>query len=833
VSTHLINRILERNDMTREVLTDGWSVRRRATAFQELGSSHADDWTTVLVPHDAVIGLDRDADLPHGETTAYFPGGAFEYRRTLPAPETMAGQVVELEFDGVYRDAMVYVNGALAGQHAYGYSRFTVRIDPFLKFGADNEIRVACRTYQDSRWYAGAGLHRDVTLVVKEAVRIARDGVRLTTPDIDADRAVVEVAVTVENGSLTTSTPVVEVVVEDPQGRQVAKGSTPVTVLSGTSATTRHRLLVDSPILWDVDSPALHTARVRMRHADQVLDEEATAFGIRTLQLDARRGLRINGRTVKLRGTCIHADNGPLGAVSLPRAEERRVTLLKEAGFNAIRSSHHPASAALLDACDRLGMLVMDETFDMWTTGKSDFDYAFDFPHWWERDIEALVARAFNHPSVVMYSIGNEIPEVGNRFGAVWSRRLAEKIRSLDTTRFVTNGINGFVATLDDVLPMMRAQRETATEQPTAEGGVNTMMDAWGALLAKIQTAPQTTAATEESFAVLDVAGMNYAEARYEMDRDLFPDRVIVGTETYPTVIAANWDLVTRNDHVIGDFTWTGWDYLGETGIGRVHYADADPGRSGFSGGYPELTAFTGDIDITGHRRPASYYREIVFGLRREPYIAVLRPENHGRKVAVATQWAWSDAVSSWTWEGFEGRPTTVEVYADADEVELLLDGVAIDRSKVGTARELRADFEVTYQPGTLSAVAYTDGVETGRTSLTTAGDALVLVADADRTGLTADGRDLAYVTLTLTDGEGGSHPGRDRRVEITVHGPAVLAGVASGNPSTDEPLTGTGCTTFDGRAVAVVRPTGPGDITLTARADGCVPATVRLKATP
>ncbi|GHG14539.1 MULTISPECIES: glycoside hydrolase family 2 TIM barrel-domain containing protein [Amycolatopsis] len=817
--------------MTREVLTHGWSVRRRATAFQELGNAGADDWAEVLVPHDAVVGLERDPDLARGETTAYFPGGAFEYRRTLPAPETMAGQVVELEFDGVYRDAMVYVNGALAGQHAYGYSRFTVRIDPFLRFGTDNEIRVACRTHQDSRWYAGAGLHRDVTLVVKDPVRVARDGIRITTCDVDTDRAVVEVAVTVENDSLSTTTVALEAVVEDPQGHEAARGTAPVTVLPGTTATARHRLVVDSPALWDVDSPALHTAHLRLRHGDRLLDEESTTFGIRTLQLDARHGLRINGRTVKLRGTCLHADNGPLGAVSLPRAEERRIAMLKKAGFNAIRSSHHPASAALLDACDRIGMLVMDETFDMWTTGKSDFDYAFEFPQWWERDVEALVARAFNHPSVIMYSIGNEIPETGDRFGAVWSRRLAEKVRSLDSTRFVTNGINGFVATLDTVLPMLRAQRGAAAEQTPAEGGVNTMMDAWGALLARIQSSPQTTAATEESFAVLDVAGMNYAEARYELDRELFPDRVIVGTETYPTVIAANWTLVTRNDHVIGDFTWTGWDYLGETGIGRVHYAGAEAGRSGFSGGYPELTAFTGDFDITGHRRPASYYREIVYGLRQEPYIAVLRPEFHGREVAVATQWAWSDAISSWTWEGFEGRPVAVEVYADADEVELLLDGVVLGRAKVGTKREYRADFEVTYQPGVLIAVAYAGGVKTGRTSLTTAGDALVLVADADRTELVADGRDLAYLTLRLTDGRGNVHPGRDRRVEVTVDGPAVLAGIASGNPSTDEPLTGTGCTTFDGRALAVVRPTGLGDITVTAQADGCARATVRLRA--
>jgi beta-galactosidase len=827
--------------MSREVLTDGWSVRRRTTAFQELGNAATDDWVDVLVPHDAIIGGERDPGLAHGETSAYHPGGAFEYRRILHTPQTLVGRLIELEFDGVYRDAMVYVNGALAGQHAYGYSRFTVRIDPYLRFGPGedgrNEIRVACRTHQDSRWYAGAGIHRDVALVVKEAVHIASDGVRVTTPDIDLDRGVVEIAVTVRNTSARTTTSVLAAAIADPAGAEVADASSPITLLPGTSGVVRHRLVVACPALWSVNRPQLHTARLRLRDdtdgAEHVVEEETVTFGIRSLQLDVRHGLRINGEVVKLRGACIHADNGPLGAVSLPRAEERRIALLKQAGFNAVRSSHHPASAALLDACDRLGVLVMDETFDMWTSAKSDFDYAYDFPQWWERDVEALVARAVNHPSVIMYSIGNEIPEVGTPFGAVWSRRLAEKVRELDRTRFVTNGVNGFVAMLDMVLPMIRAARDGAAEQPAdTAGGVNTMMDAFAAMMSGVQTAPETSAATEESFAVLDVAGMNYADARYELDRELFPNRIIVGTETWPSMIAGNWDLVIRHDHVIGDFTWAGWDYLGETGIGRVRYAGEEGSTpTGFSGGYPELTAYCGDIDIIGHRRPASYYREIVFGLRTEPYIAVLRPQFHGREVALATQWSWSDAVSSWTWEGFQGRPVRVEVYADADEVELVLDGTSLDRAKVGGTRAFRAEFEVVYRPGVLTAVAYADGAELGRTTLSTAAPSLALVADVDRTDLDADGRDLAYVALTLTDGAGTVHPGRDRRIEVRVEGPALLAGIASGAPATEEPLTGSGCTTFDGRALAIIRPTGPGDIRVTATADGCAPVSVDLRA--
>jgi beta-galactosidase len=407
--------------MTRQILTHGWSVRRRSTAFQELGDPTVDDWTDVLVPHDAQVGLERVPDLPRGETTAYYPGGAFEYRRTLQAGPELAGKVVQLEFDGVYRDAMVYVNGVLAGQHAYGYSRFVVRIDPYLRPDQDNEIRVACRTHQDSRWYTGAGIYRDVTLTVQEAVHLVHDGVRVTTPEVDADAALVEVAVSVANPAPQRVTPRVPTTLRRAGDAPVATGTSPITLLPGETGVVRHRLVVDEPELWDVDTPHLYSARVVL--GDDAIDERTVSFGVRSLSVDARRGLRINGRSVKLRGACIHGDNGPLGAVSLPRAEERRIQLLKAAGFNAIRSSHHPASAALLDACDRLGMLVMDETFDMWTSGKSDFDYAFEFPRWWEQDVEAMVARAFNHPSVIMYSIGNEIPELGDRFGGVWSHQ--------------------------------------------------------------------------------------------------------------------------------------------------------------------------------------------------------------------------------------------------------------------------------------------------------------------------------------------------------------------------------------------------------------------------
>jgi hypothetical protein len=331
----------------------------------------------------------------------------------------------------------------------------------------------------------------------------------------------------------------------------------------------------------------------------------------------------------------------------------------------------------------------------------------------------------------------------------------------------------------------------------------------------------------EESYAVLDVAGMNYAEARYELDRELFPTRIIVGTETWPTSIAGNWAIVKANGHVLGDFTWTGWDYLGETGIGATRYA-AGPGEgtSPMPSAYPEVTAWCGDIDITGHRRAVSYFREIVFGLRHDPYIAVNPPSNHGRLVAVASPWAWGDAIESWSWSGCEGDPVTVDVYSDAEEIELLLNGVPVGRAPV---ESFRVSFEATYQPGELTAVSYEADAETGRFSITSAGADVVLQADVERCDLRADGTDLGYVDLTFTDGAGVVQSGLDRLVTVTVEGPASLQALGSGSPATTEAYTSCAHTTYGGRLLAVVRPTGTGSISVTAVAEGCPPATATL----
>lgn len=818
----------EVKNLIRVSFNDDWQTRPKVNPFAEL-SGPKTPYRPVTLPHDAMTGRERAA--PGGEVTmeggagAYFPGGTYEYRKTFSVPEEHRGKRILFEFEGVYRDAVVYVNGDYAGQRPFGYSHFFIDADRFLRFGQDNEIRVEARTHRDSRWYTGAGIYRDTWMLVGEVVRIAPDGLRVTTPDIDGGRAVVEVATRVENDSIAIRTVDVVTEIRDADGSVVATDLSKLTLLPGEPATARRRLYVRGPQLWSPGSPALYAARVTLKDSDRdgEVDAETVTFGIRSLSLDPEHGLRINGGTVKLRGACIHHDNGVLGAATFARAEERRVQLLKDAGFNAIRMSHNPMSKAMLEACDRLGMLVVDEAFDVWTSAKSEFDYSLNFPEWWERDIEAMVAKDVNHPSVILYSIGNEIPETGSPAGAAWGRKLAEKVRALDNTRYVTNAVNGMLAVMADLGALMQRSQEKAADDGK---GINTLMADAGDAMNAISASGLVTHKTAESFAVLDVAGMNYAEARYALDKDLFPNRIILGTETFPTRIDGNWRLVKQHGHVIGDFTWTGWDYLGEVGIGRPQYLTSDTHRPSHTAPYPYLVAGCGDIDITGHRRPASYYREIVFGLRAQPYLAVRRPQHHDRTYA-GTPWAWSDTVATWTWPGFEGEPITIEVYGDADEVELLLDGRSLGRRPVGGKHRFRTEFDTAYEPGELLAIAYRDGAETGRHTLRSAIGPARLRAETDRRVITATGGDLAYITLTLTDPDGTLHTAADRPVRVDVSGAGVLLGFGSADPSTEERFDATERRTYEGRALAVLRPTGPGKIRLLASAPECDPVEV------
>lgn len=792
--------------MNRTTFNDGWQFREKVNPFAELGGISS-PYVDVTVPHDATISRDRD---PNGNgAVAFFPAGVYQYRKTLGVPAALTGKRIILEFEGVYRDAMVYINGALAGQRPYGYSAFTVGADQFLRPGQENLIEVEARNGEDSRWYTGAGIYRNVWILTSEDVNIAPDGLRVATPDIDDAGAIAEVTLTVENSRSRPVTVNLEVIVTAPDGMQAAAGTTVVTIAAHSNAVSRQRLYVPAPQLWSAETPALHSVSARVLDDSQPLDVSEATFGIRKIQVDPVNGLRVNGATVKLRGACVHHDNGILGVATFPAAEERRVRLLKEAGFNAIRSAHNPLSVAMLEACDRLGMYVIDEAFDVWHSPKSPQDYSLRFNDWWQRDLASMIAKDFNHPSVISYSIGNEIPETGSPEGGITGRGLAEWVRELDGTRLVTNAINGLFAVLDDV------KKLAVGSQDSDEIGINTLMAGIGDFMNTIGTSQLVTDKTAESFGVLDIAGMNYLDARYLVDKELFPNRVIIGTETFPTRIDHNWRLVHENSHVIGDFTWTGFDYLGEVGVGRPQYLKEGELPS-MAGPYPWIAAWCGDLDLIGHRRPASYYRQIVFELRAEPYIAVRHPVDEAVSL-YAGPWTWSDAIASWTWSGREGHPLVVEVYSNADEVELALNGRTLGTAPAGPNNRYRAEFTVPYQPGNLTATAIRGGERAETFILCTA-------TGAPMVGAVVSGTDsiLRFVEIALTDSVGNLFTGTDRPVTVTVSGEGVLAALGSGNPAPREKYSARTHTTFNGRALAVVRLTGTNGTRVKISTDEC-----------
>ncbi len=815
--------------MERVSFNDGWSVRPKVSTFLERGGLTA-SWMPVLLPHDVMIDATRSPS--EGPGNAYFPGGTWEYQKKFEVPTQHRGKRVFVEFEGVYRETLVTVNGSFAGHHSYGYTGFALTIDHLVHYGEENEIRVEVTAQEDARWYSGAGIYRNVKLVVGESVHLALDSLWVRTPEIDDDLAIVVVTALLENDGVVTVPVSVETRILDDRGFVVASEVSPMTSFPRRAGKVRQRLAVPDPRRWSAAAPDLYTCQVVVRDQDGVVvDRDGTTFGIRSLQLDPVRGLRINGEVVKLRGACIHHDNGVIGAATVERADERRIEILKASGFNAIRSAHNPASKALLEACDRLGMLVMDEAFDMWTQPKMRNDYASVFAESWEADIDAMVRKDRNHPSVVLYSIGNEIPDTGNPTGADLGRALAERIRALDDTRYVTNGINPIISVgIQTIMEMAAPSVGDEADAGEENAGVNTIMQRLRTALPILLQSDAVAERLDEPYSYLDVAGYNYSDARYEVDGNRMPNRLIVGSETHNTNIAQNWPKVLELAHVIGDFTWTGWDYLGEVGLGRVEYG-VDGGL--LMGDYPWLASWCADIDITGQRRALSYLRETVFGLRSEPYISVRDPKRHG---ATATHLGlagepWLEGLASWSWPGFEGRPVTVDVMSDADEVELLVNGTSLGRKPAGQPHRFRTTFETTFEPGEIVVVAFGGGAEVARRTLQSGSGVVGLDVRVDRLEIRADDTDLAYVDITLVDAEGRLHHVEDRAITVEVEGSGELMGLGSANPRTEEPFGESTHNTFHGRALAVVRPTAPGTVTVTVAASGLAPRHVTIEA--
>ncbi|MBR1496583.1 MAG: DUF4982 domain-containing protein, partial [Oscillospiraceae bacterium] len=636
----------------------------------------------------------------------------------------------------------------------------------------------------NSRWYSGSSIYRDVYLLTAERAYIEADGVRITTESADEDYAVLSVKTALVNDTGLSQSFTLDTALYSAEGGAAGGERSAFFLKAGERKELSQRILVKSPALWSEDSPALYRfeSALRLAGAAEPIDRAEGSFGIRTLALDAARGLRVNGRTVKLRGACVHHDSGLLGAATWYDAQYRQVKLLKEAGFNALRISHHPAAPALLRACDELGMYVMDEFSDMWSRAKNDLDYALDFGAWWEKDVGLMVKKDFNHPCVILYSVGNEIPEIGTDGGSRLCAAIAERMRELDPTRYTTAGINGVFAAGDQMGRIMADLSRDMQAAGEVEGNVNDFMTVMDTKMDQIVVHAAISERLEKACASLDVAGYNYMAARYEPDSVSYPNRVMVGSETYPPDIARNWALVEKLPCVIGDFTWTGWDYIGEAGVGIPAYRF---GEGGFGAQFPCQLAYCGDLDITGFRRPLSFYREIVFGLRKAPYIAVQDPRHYGENL-IKTPWVMSDAVSSWDWAGCEGRPVVVEVYSAAAEVELFVNGKSLGRQPAGPEHGFRALFETVCAPGALRAVD-----SFGEFTLATA-EKPALRLEKDYAG-----GELVYLSVALDGG--------DDEISAEVTGAALL-GFGSGDPKPAENYNGTKTHTWNGRAQLILK---------------------------
>lgn len=784
--------------VTRDVpFDDGWRFHRGDAPGADRPGFDDSAWRTLDLPHDWSIenqaspdGVKRpgpfDKELSAGKvSTGWVVGGTGWYRKRFRLP-SLGDRRVEVRFDGVYMDADVWLNGRLLGHQPYGYSSFALDLTPYAVEG-DNVLAVRVKNEgQNSRWYSGSGIYRQVWLTTTGPLRVPLWGVTVTTPEVSAASATVSVSVDLANAGEAAPDVRVRLRLVGPEGKAAGQGEAHVAVPARGAASATVKVDVASPKLWSPATPTLHRAVLEVVAGGTVADRVEQVFGIRKVEIDAEKGLRVNGVPTEMKGACMHHDNGPLGAAAIDRAEERRVEIMKAAGFNAIRTSHNPPSPAFLDACDRLGMLVIDEAFDMWERPKNPQDYHRFFEGWWAHDLAAMVRRDRNHPSVVLWSIGNEVNERADPSGLEIAKRLIAGTRRDDPTRGVTNAICGFWDHKD---------------RPWTD--------------------------THVAFELLDVGGYNYQWKEYENDHARAPARVMAGTESFPLEAFESWDAVLRLPYVIGDFVWTGWDYLGESGIGRAYVEGEEKGD--FLGEWPWHVAGCGDIDILGHRKPQSYYREALWR-KGVLHVTVHRPLPEGKKEKV-TQWGWPDVESHWTWPGQEGKTVKVAVYSSCDRVALKLNGKAVGERPTTKADKHRAELEVTYQPGELEASCVAPGDPKTRVGLVTAGPAATLRLTADRDEIRASRNDLSYVRIEVVDAKGQVVPAARPEIRTRVTGPGELAALASADPVDLAGFRGPSRRPHQGVAQAIVRPTGAGKMELVAEAAGLPPAKITIEA--
>jgi beta-galactosidase len=773
----------------------GWRFHRGGALGAENPQFDDSGWRLLDLPHDWSIEdlpgtespFNRDAisQVSGGFTT----GGTGWYRKSFNIPSELAAKRIIIQFDGVYMNPEIWINGVSLGSHPYGYTSFWYDISDKVHFGQPNILAVKVRNEgENSRWYSGSGIYRHVWLKILEPVHVAQWGTRITTPEVKAESATVNIKTEVNNQSDNAVNIKINTRILNEKGVEIAgsAGSEKMVEKDGSSEFSED-IIVIRPSLWSPESPALYTAVSEVYVADKLTDRVVTLFGIRTLHFDGMNGFTLNGKSMKLKGGCFHDDNGPLGSKSYDRAEERRVELLKASGFNAIRCSHNPPAPAFLDACDRLGMLVIDETFDMWNDGKNEYDYHLYFQKWWKKDVESMIKRDFNHPSIILWSIGNEIPGMATPEVVKTAQTLADFVRSNDPTRPVTAAVNGLNPDKDPF------------------------------------------------FAALDIAGYNYGsggdhknKSIFDTDHERVPSRIMVQTESYALEAFRSWMDVMDHPWLVGDFVWTGFDYIGEASIGWRGYWQ----EQNF---FPWNLAFCGDIDICGWKRPQSYYRDALWKSKQLALFVKPPkpsfPENPERMFW--SKWNWYDALADWNWSGYENTPLEITAYSSCDEVELFLNGRSLGKMKTDRATEFKATWSVPYQAGELKAVGYMGKKEVNTAILRTAADPVQIKMSADRNVIKANGQDLSYITVELVDDKGIRNPKAENTVKFTIEGPGKIIGTGNANPLSLESYTAPERKAWQGRCLVVIKSDlAEGKISLKASSPGLSPASIVISST-
>ncbi len=766
----------------------------------------AGEGRSVIVPHDAMRTEKRSAESRGEHNIGWYESYDYEYTKTFSLPAELPRTKVILEFEGVYHDAEVFLDGKKVAYRPYGYTNFYVDITAQVQDAAAHELRVIAHNADqpNSRWYSGSGIYRPVWLYVAGEQYIKIEGITVETLLV-AGESSAKLRTKIE----TSCAGEAKLAILDDKGTVIAQNK--VEAASNVIDTT---WTLNDITPWDVDHPAVYTLQVTF--GDDVVSE---TFGIRTLTWTPENGIAMNGRHVIIKGACIHHDNGVLGACAFPEAEERKIRILKENGYNAIRSAHNPCSKAMLDACDRLGVMVMDEYTDMWYIHKNKYDYASKMTDWWKQDLVNMVGKDKNHPSVILYSTGNEVAETGQARGIQLTKDMTEYLHSLDATRPVTCGINiffnalysmGFGVYSDDKAEKESKKQHAGKGKKKTVGSefYNTLAGLLGDKTMKFgATLPICDRKTKDAYAAMDVAGYNYGIARYRHDLKAYPNRLILGSETFCKDAYSFYELAKKEPRIVGDFVWAGMDYIGEAGIGAWEYEDYAPKDADKSGW---LTAGSGRLNILGFPSGEAAYTKVAFEAEKGPRMAVKPVYQKGSHSPSA--WKMTDAMESWSWPGCEGSMATVEVYARAAYVKLFLNkkivGKDIMDGKCVTV------FKVPYEPGVLTVISYRkDGSEIGRYSLQSAGEDATLQVTPEENTVAAGG--LSFVRLRYTDAKGIWKPMEKHHLKVSVTN-GTLEGFGNAcayNPDGyDKDETGT----YYGEAMAVVRAGDAGSVTVT-----------------